>query len=54
MFALSESFKLIYSYFIYEIAEPLGFVNLIKKKIISKANEIRKKLDSFTYKYLKG
>jgi len=54
MFALSESFKLIYSYFMYEIAEPLGFLTLLNEKITPKANEIRKKLDSFTYKYLKN
>ena len=54
MFALSESFKLIYSYFMYEIAEPLGFLTLLNEKITPKANEIRKKLDSFTCKYLKN
>jgi hypothetical protein len=54
MFALSEYFKLIYSYFIYEIAEPLGFVTLLNEKVTPKANEIRKEFDSFTYKYLKN
>jgi uncharacterized SAM-binding protein YcdF (DUF218 family) len=54
MFALSESFKLIYSYFIYEIAEPLSFISFTDENITPKANEIRRELDSFTYKYLKN
>jgi hypothetical protein len=54
MFALSEYFKLVYSYFIYEIAEPLGFVSFLDEYITPKANEIRKKLDSLMYKYLKN
>lgn len=54
MFALSEYFKLVYSYFIYEIAEPFGFVSFLDEIITPKANEIRKEFDSFTYNYLRN
>jgi hypothetical protein len=54
MFALSEYFKLMYSYFIYEISEPLGFISFLDENITPNANEIRKNLDSFTYNYLKN
>ncbi len=54
MFALSESFKLIYSYFMYEIAEPLGLINFFNKYITPEATELRKSYDKFTYKYLKN
>lgn len=54
VFALSEGFKLIYSYFIYELVEPLGLTAFLDEYITPKANEIRKIFDSITYKYLKN
>ena len=54
VFASSESFKLIYSYFMYDIAEPLGLINFFKKYITPIANELRKNYVRFTYQYLKN
>ena len=54
VFASSESFKLIYSYFMYDIAEPLGLIDFFKKYITPIANELRKNYVRFTYQYLKN
>ena len=54
IFAVLEGLKLIYLYFIYEIAEPLGIMNFFDKILAPKANEINKDLDIFTYRYLRN
>lgn len=54
IFALSENFKLIYSYFIYGIIEPLGLINFFNKYILPQANELKKNYNKFTYQYLEN